>query len=277
MNTGPSRTFQLLLNEGHLMRSCLIAGLKTIPHGSLIDQGRFYEGFFNFTIGLERALKMCWVIEHCVEHEGTFPSDDELRHRFGHNLNKLWQEAVRLCRKYGRPIKDHDEIQVDLLTFLYEFAAGARYYNLRELSSPVGADSERDPTVQWRALVKRIYCEDVSPIKRDNVEEQAEARVETSENVFVIPSAVGSDGEPLSKADTFMEEAQMAAAMPHVLWRMNRLLLPSRDLAYRQFESVEKARSANRDFPEIPHTYEHFGFLALRLEDIDLRNGWPLR
>jgi hypothetical protein len=131
---------------------------------SVHPTGFYNQAFFNISIGFERLLKLIFLIEYRLTHAGTFPSEEDLRSRFGHDLKRLFEEAIAIRQRlqdkgqrFQWELADED-LAIRIVNFLAEFARATRYYNLDYL---VGARRiGRDPLDAWAKdvasyLVKR--------------------------------------------------------------------------------------------------------------------------
>ena len=61
-----------------------------------MQSGLYNQAFFNISIGLERLLKLIVLIEHGLTHKGVFPTEDDLRNGFGHDLQRLFDGAITI-------------------------------------------------------------------------------------------------------------------------------------------------------------------------------------
>jgi hypothetical protein len=124
------------MREAELTRQLLAAGLGALVKANHMDKGRFSQAFFDLSIGLERLLKLIYLIDHALQSGGSFPSNGDLRKRFGHDLTALHAEALKIRRR----LEDEGEqfvfavpdptLSARIVGVLAEFAKGTRYYNL---------------------------------------------------------------------------------------------------------------------------------------------------
>lgn len=147
------------MREAELTRQLLAAGLASLVKANHMDKGRFSRAFFELSIGLERLLKLVYLVDHATLNAGRLPTDKEMRTRFGHDLTQLYVAAGGIRR---RLIDEGEEFEWRLpdvglteriVAVLAEFAKATRYYNLDFLlgASKLG----RDPIVAWNDDVAR--------------------------------------------------------------------------------------------------------------------------
>lgn len=82
------------LREAALIRTCLHTGLNALARANHADTGLYAQAFFSVHAGLERLLKLIYVIDSALTHGGTLPTDEDLRRRFGHDLVPLFAMAA---------------------------------------------------------------------------------------------------------------------------------------------------------------------------------------
>ena len=83
-----SPTYLLLKNEVSLIQGCLNSALATLFKSSSSERGPLYAGLFNYSVGLERLLKLTLLLDHCIENAGEFPTHAKIK-SFGHKLVEL--------------------------------------------------------------------------------------------------------------------------------------------------------------------------------------------
>jgi hypothetical protein len=131
----------------------LAAGLNALAKANHMQTGLYNQAFFNISIGLERLLKLIVLIEHGLTHKGVFPSEDDLRNGYRHDLKRLFDGAITIRERLQ--VQDHKlawelvdrDLAFRIVGCLSEFARATRYYNLDYL---VGAKRiGRDPLEAW--------------------------------------------------------------------------------------------------------------------------------
>jgi len=141
------------MREADLTRMTLATGLNALAKANHMQGGFYNQAFFNISIGFERLLKLIILIDHGLTHAGEYPSEEVLRNRFGHNLERLFDEAIAIRdrlqdrgQRFAWTLVDED-LGLRIVRFLAEFARATRYYNLDYL---VGARRiGRDPLEAW--------------------------------------------------------------------------------------------------------------------------------
>lgn len=137
-STGPSRVFVTLLHEGTLAAELVCAGVTTLRKASTPRSGLFELALFNLSIGFERMCKLIVLVDHCLANKGSFPSNDVLKNKYGHDLDKLFPSVSRIVVErnieadYSQP--PSSEIHREIISTLSEFAKTTRYYNLDYLT-----------------------------------------------------------------------------------------------------------------------------------------------
>ena len=256
-------TFNLLQNEGFLMQGCFKSSLRRLHQASNAEPGQFYSSFFNYAIGLERLLKIILMLNqwHTVR---KFPNNDELKKyggNSGHNLEKLYESVRLLFPNYEVEWKSNwelDKINKDFLKFLASFANGNRYFNLNQLAESTNRHGE-NPIYLWQRLFHRVN-------KQDNP--KAEKAVTRPD----VPDDVMSDTE------LWRHHVIMAAASPHVCWRLVQLLVPLQALLIAICEQIR-----NDDFtlggsdadPSVPQMEEFLDFVCEDKTIIFESEDWP--
>ncbi|MGW1489789.1 hypothetical protein [Streptomyces sp. NPDC002402] len=201
-----SPTFMALIHEAGIASHSLCVGLTTLRKANFMQPESYYGGFFGYTIGLERAMKLTILLD-CLAEQGKFPSDQQLKNAYGHDLNKLLA-AVQDIRsridqndlKWQLP---HPEIIGDAVTFLAEFAKFTRYYNLDILS---GKSPTLDPVARWFRDVGQPLL-DKRPSRQTRRNSEDAGAMQRLIGDIMITRAVAEDGTPVTSA----EESLVAA------------------------------------------------------------------
>ncbi|MDQ0935993.1 hypothetical protein [Streptomyces turgidiscabies] len=200
-----SPIFRPLLHEAGIAAETLCIGLTTLRKANYQQSDKYYAGFFSYTIGLERAMKLTILLDSLVE-EGAFPTDQQLKKSYGHDLSKLIT-AVKAIRANIDPSElhwklPHPDIIDDAVSFLAEFAKTTRYYNLDVLS---GKAPSLDPVARWFHVVGKPLL--AKRPARQTLRNEAQARTvaELLKDKMIIRS-ITEDGTPVSN----VEEAAIA-------------------------------------------------------------------
>lgn len=171
-------TWRPLLRESSLARNCLTSGLASLGKAHHMDKGLYSQAFFNISIGLERLMKLIYLVDHALRNGGSYPTQDEMRTRFRHDLVKLRMECAAIRERLGdegerlRWELPDAEVSRRMVSVLAEFATQTRYYNLDYL---VGAKSVgRDPLEAWATEVGAYFLSDYPDRLRRRDEQWAE-------------------------------------------------------------------------------------------------------
>src|ERR671915_413029 len=129
------------MNETHLApaREAGIAGEHLAIGATALGkvnyaQPAYYgQAFFALSIGLERAAKLALVVDHALEHGGTFPHHKVLRD-YGHKLNELLEQIDEIAKCRGHTAAEErlprTVIHEGIVKVLSDFASNiTRYYN----------------------------------------------------------------------------------------------------------------------------------------------------
>jgi hypothetical protein len=246
-----TRRFRLLQNEGYLVQGCLLSGLKALKESSSVERGALYVALFNYSIGLERLLKISLLLDHCVANKGAFPTHAKIR-SFGHDVGTLYKSVETVLHRYKIETPEScqtDDIDRRLLELLARFAISGRYFNLDALT---GTGDSEDPLKEWGELLQKVYERDVPPLKRASNEEQVEAITNSMKDIVVSMGACGFDGTEQSFEDSCPDHGWITLARREAIWRFARLLVPIELLltAYRE-QLASGIAGDPEDFPEM--------------------------
>lgn len=142
-----------LLLEGALASDALGHGITALRSYDFADKGRFFSGMFLLTIGLERLLKLIFLISEAENH-GHFPDNKQLKDA-GHDIGTLMERARSVNQTNSLEIdtnKIDDELCRKIVDQLSLFAKYTRYYNLDTLTGSKGTAKE-EPLATWDRVV----------------------------------------------------------------------------------------------------------------------------
>lgn len=153
---------QLIHRETHLCAQSLANGLNCIRKYDFSNVGLFYSGMFSVTIGFERLLKLILLLDYKIEFN-KYPGNQYLKSK-GHEINKLIELCLVIARKHVVDINKlnfaeirEDELCTSIITFMTDFAVGARYYNLDTLTGKVHQNNE--PLARWDSEINSLILE----------------------------------------------------------------------------------------------------------------------
>lgn len=188
------------MREADIARMCFATGLNSLAKANHMQAGFYTQAFFNISTGLERLLKLIFLIDFALAHGGSFPTEGVLRNRFGHDLEKLFEEALTIRRRLQDAGETFtwDLVESDIarriIKVLSEFAQSTRYYNVDYL---VGARRiGRDPIQAWAVDVGEYLARRYPARRRARDEAWAsEAQELLSGKALLLQQA--EDGRPI--------------------------------------------------------------------------------
>ncbi|MFF0293160.1 hypothetical protein ACFYST_08215 [Kitasatospora sp. NPDC004614] len=145
----------MLSQEAGLSAQSIGIGLTYLRKSNSHYPGLYYGAFFNYTIGLERLIKLTLLVNHRV-HLGAFPDSASFGKAYGHDLRKLL-EAVGDVRssmgsdRFKWELPDSPLIGV-IVGILADFARFDRYHGLDVLTGSTKA-KPMDPIGRWYSEV----------------------------------------------------------------------------------------------------------------------------
>lgn len=163
------------LREADLTRMCFATGLNALAKANHAEKGYYTQAFFNISVGLERLLKLIFLIDFALANEGSFPTENILRNRFRHDIERLFKEAVEIrgrLQEEGETFNwglQDAKLARRIIKVLSEFARSTRYYNLDYLVGARGIG--RDPIEAWATDVGQ-YLATTYPARRRTRDEE---------------------------------------------------------------------------------------------------------
>jgi len=194
-----------LTREAAIAGQSISAGLGALRSANYATTGLYSHAFFSLSIGLERLLKILFLIDHALHNEGSYPSDKELKDEFGHDLVKLFSRARKIHESL--PSKDRryafssGGIEDDIISFLSKFAKTTRYYNLNYLGSASDTDELKDPIREWfERIGKKVFEKHYSMEERRIDAEHASAIQQVMGN-YALVRHTAEDGSPIASLE----------------------------------------------------------------------------
>jgi len=266
--------FFRLQQEGFLTRSCLATGLTEIRNADIGDKGRYYSGFFQLCIGIERISKLAIIIDHMSTNNLTPPGEGAIRSH-GHRIGDLYIAAANISRRRSDPTAlqfNLDPFCQQILDFLARFADRIRYANLDSLAK---GTTEPNPLAEWMQILIQIIQQDVSKSKRDSILRESRVLAELmKDSAFVLMHDL--DDQPLTLQTWLSAPRLQAEAARHATWHVVRLIYPLIELIgnlARSAISVDQASGS--ELANIPYMYEFYNFLWLDKQHILRKKRWP--
>ena len=262
-------SFRLLQQEGSLVHSCLCAGFTTLRSADPGRKGTYYSAFFQLSIGIERLMKLVFIIERMASSNLVPPPRSSLK-ELGHNLTSTWQNLRELRPEI--PELEAGSIESELLTFLSDFARSTRYFNLDALSRGTSAT---DPLASYNTLFVRVLQEDVRPQRLQRTVDVAESLARLTDG-FVGIVGHGLHGQLISQQEAFMLGPLHDIGSPHVIWHMYQLLHPIRHALEAASESAHRTNHRILGSQQaIPFMEEFVSFLSYEKSMVLRKKRWP--
>lgn len=265
------REHTLLMQEGNLAKSALMAGFESVAKMNYDRPGDHYLAFFHLSIGFERLMKIVFIIDHKAKHALGNPTDAALR-KFGHDLLSAYAHSKKIAVENGMPTDGWyglGSVEHDLMSFLSEFAQGSRYHNLDRL---VGGKENNEPLLRWHEIHKEVAERYVSGTRRQAINEKAIAHCDRH-RMYGFERAL--DGEYYTQVDmTYLHEL-LRISRGYCVWTLIRILRP-----FYQLLSIltERAQALEPSGPMesyvVPYMYEFFPFCLCDRRTAIRRQRW---
>jgi hypothetical protein len=150
-------TSDLLMREAAFSSRSIGIGLTELRKYDFANKGSFFHALASIALGVERLLKLLVMYSHRIENNDSFPTNNELKDKYGHKIIPLRDYVRRFSeiRGYTTSWAVHGEdLSKRILNILSDFARFSRYYNLDVLT---GLDVKEDePLVRWEKEVGSI-------------------------------------------------------------------------------------------------------------------------
>ena len=145
--------------EAGLAAEHLGIGVTALGKANYAQHAYYGQAFFALSIGFERAAKLAVVVDHCIEHEGAFPTPDVVR-AFGHDLKALLGQTDAIAGRRGLSESlgrlPQSKIHEGIIEVLSDFASNiTRYYNIDIITGKPGVTKKDDPVALWFEKVIR--------------------------------------------------------------------------------------------------------------------------
>lgn len=249
-----------MIREGGIASESLLGGLTSLRKANYAQVSLYNHAFFGITIGLERMCKLAILLASRTVAGGTYPSDDEFRSKYGHDLQTLFQVVTDIHDglvpdvKYGLPNR---EVTALALSVLSDFARWTRYYNLDLLVGAKKVHLRRDPVEAWFTDVGGWILRNKYPrgraAKDEELARDAEKLIGSAS--MVLHSA--EDGTPIST----IYEATLQSRRFEIIQREGTLICAclARYVADVIWVLTWRARAAGAD--DVPDLAEFFAIL----------------
>lgn len=257
------RQFGLLLQEGHLTRSCLMSGFGFLNRADYREKkGAYYSAFFQLSIGMERLFKIAYILNFKLENDMRLPVDKDLR-KLGHNLKDMYEVCAGF-RKPSQYFRKPGSLEYDVLSVLSDFANGARYHNLNELS---GGRKLDDPLQAWQMVHNKVSEQELSSKRRENIARRVYAHCDKYK---IFHYSELAEGHWVPHVDVMMKDYILAETRPYCVWLVISLLEPFYKLLYELCSAIHKVEEGS----SVPAIYEFFPFLLCNKDTVLRRKSW---
>jgi hypothetical protein len=267
--------FVALSREAGIAAELLASGVTALGKAHAAQDGWYNLAFFNLSIGFERTAKLAIVVNHCLDHSGTFPSDDELKKKYGHDIKALLEHVNQISQQrrpgmeYG--ILPSTGIHQGIIETLSEFAKVTRYYNLDLLVTGKGR-AYGDPLAAWMARVGSPILAKHYSVRRRGADKRGAGVLEQMMGDITLVRNLSESGAPINS----IEEAALHSAQTTVVQKYGQLytLQIIRFLAFLMFELTHEAYRSPATV--IPHLSEFFGMFMNKDAYFKGRRTWSL-
>ncbi|HEX6182752.1 MAG TPA: hypothetical protein VFZ44_02495 [Pyrinomonadaceae bacterium] len=170
-----SETFKALLKEAQFTKEILGSGATQIRNANYATKGIYFQAFTSLSTGLERIGKLCLMLDHYIETNGSFPDFDYMKKEISHKILLIYRKSMVVISNRSISLNYlgnlDGAIHQNILTVLSEFAEGDRYSNINLL---VGSGRQRDSIAYWFESVDKIIFQScVSAKKKSTIEHNA--------------------------------------------------------------------------------------------------------
>jgi hypothetical protein len=166
-----SHQFRMMAQEGHLASISLLGGFEALAKLDYDKPGTVYSTLFQLATGLERLMKIAFILEHKATNDLTDPSDAQLR-TLGHSITDIYVVLQSSARTrsitdgwFEAPTK-----QGQLLAALADFSCTSRYYNIDQV---VGGRDSPDPLTRWFSVHMQIASDCISNNRLNEIMQRA--------------------------------------------------------------------------------------------------------
>ena len=193
--------FDALCKEAQFTGEMLCSGYTEIRKANYAKRGVYFQAFTSLSTGFERIGKLCYLLIYAIEHGGKFPTDNDLKNVFRHDIIKLYKLILEFKNKHDIKydfLQDLDKpIYQSILNVLSRFGNGDRYANIDLL---INNRSYDDPISVWYKDVDLvIFQEKISDKKKEKIKMDASLVHYLTSN-FVMIRHTGEDGKEINTA-----------------------------------------------------------------------------
>ena len=207
-----------LAREAGIAAEHLAIGVTALGKANYAQHAYYGQAFFALSTGFERAAKLALVVDHALEHDGEFPTNEQVR-EFGHDLRKLLERVDEIASRRGAEYRlPRTAIHDAIVSVLGDFAKNiTRYYNLDLVTGAPNVQARQDPIREWfDKVMTPVLKQHYRPTKRKAARRRADVIAQMmGDHVSVLYT--NERGETMSDlADASMQTAIGRAAEPWV-------------------------------------------------------------
>jgi hypothetical protein len=274
---GLDKKFTLLAQEAHLAKNAILSGFDLLLQANFFQDkdGYFYSSFFNISIGIERLLKLAVITHHMLINNYSTPTVKQLKSQFGHNVNTLYHDCLKLTTLYDVEGTKHSILSAEdqvLISFFTDYAMNSRYFNLNEVCE---ASKFRSPLEQWLEIAQSIYeCHTPYQVRQKCAMSLLyKMDREGKQNGFT--RHLDQAGQPMMVFDCIHQQYVVGKSAPLVIWRLIEILQPIHFLLESMaYKASEHEKVQGMLTMVIPHYEDFFYFLLSDKNDIKRRKKW---
>lgn len=267
--------FFRLSMEGHITRSCLCTGLTEIRNGNIGNaKGRFYTGFFQLSIGIERLAKLALILDYMVDNQLSPPGKRYISY-FGHDIDKLFSELRSVASKRKSSTLSAFNLEPlpnAILLFLSQFASKTRYANLDGLAN---GSSGKEPISEWNSILTEVLKKNMPQKRIDQISMQS-ASVANAMGELTLVTSFDLQNKPLTIEKWLTAPKLLDASAKYAVMEISKTLRPlidlTNELAWNARE-IDVTESPHRC--RVPELREFFDFLPNDNKYILKKKRWP--
>ena len=170
-----NQTFNALINEALFTGEMLCAGYTQIRKANYAKRGTYFQAFTSLSTGIERIGKLFLLLSYSLENGGTYPTNQYMKDKIGHDITKIYQAVKEKCNNYDfkfEYLENLDgKIYQDIIILLSRFGKGDRYSNIDLL---VGSNNYEDPISVWYSKIDLyLYEKYVTKNRKEKIKQNA--------------------------------------------------------------------------------------------------------
>ncbi len=195
----PSRWIPMI-REASIAAESLYSGLNSLAKANFTQESLYLHAFFGITIGLERMAKLAILVETRTRADGRYPTDEELRKKYGHDLIRLFARVEEIRAEHEEDLEwdlPDRAIAEKALSILAGFAKSTRYYNMKMIIGDKGVESQHDPIAAWMAEIGSWALENKYRAHRAQQDREYADLVELMIGSRSMVAHIAEDGAPI--------------------------------------------------------------------------------